>query len=311
MHEPLDIAEIVTPAEVADRAGTPVDVAATVIEAHRYAVTSIAAGGAPVVFTSSDVFGPRDHPAVIALRSDRTLVGAGTASGRTDRTFAESLLDAGVRWPSARFHPVAEWELVDVGAELAAMRDPSITDDLAADVLLAWWDGIDDLSDRMVDDHLEITVLWRSSWKVLERAFEDWLETHLHTLVTGTDLELVRRQWRTRGRTVADLLCRVAADFAGDLRAGDLVVVENKAVEATLDHLDQLMGYVDHARADADTVVGVLAAPSTTEVVANRGLDLGCIVRTWAELGFLDHHWCPGSSRTPIADALVSLSVDG
>jgi hypothetical protein len=306
VHEPLDIADIVTPAEVADRAATSVEVAAVVIEAHRYGVTSIAAGGAPVLFTSGDVFGPRDHPATVALRNDVT----GAMVGDAERTLAESMLDSGVRWPSARFHPVAEWELADMSAALTAARRPDITREITDDVLQAWWDGIDALSDRMIDDCVEITVLWRASWKVLERAFEDWLEAHLHALIAGTDLELVSRQWRTRGRTVADLLCRVTADFEGDLRAGDLVVVENKAVEATLAHLDQLMGYVEHARADADTVVGVLAAPSTTEVVANRGLDLGCLVRTWAELGFLDHHWSPGAASTPIADALASLAVD-
>lgn len=307
MHEPLDIADIVTAAEVADRAGTSVDVATIVVEAHRYGVTSIAAGGAPVLFTSGDVFGPRDHPATIALRHDES----GSLTGDADRTLAEAMRDAGVRWPSARFHPVAEWELIDVSIALAAARRPDITPTIADDVLQAWWDGIDALSHRMIDDNVEIVVLWRASWKVLERAFEDWLEAHLHTLIAGTDLELVSRQWRTRGRTVADLLCRVTADFEGDLRAGDLVVVENKAVEATLAHLEQLLGYVAHARAHADTVVGVLAAPSTTEVVANRGLDLGCLVRTWAELGFLDHHWAPDSTATPIADALVSLAIDG
>jgi hypothetical protein len=172
----------------------------------------------------------------------------------------------------------------------------------------AWWElASESAFDGMLDD-----AVIRRSWNRNERQFEDWLELH-PDVVPGLDLEFVARQWRTPAGTVADLVFKVAASSSLDHQVGEIVIVENKATEATPADVEQLLGYVAYARAvglgAGSRVHGLLAAPSIGHR-ANAAAASGEVTTvTWGELGYLDHLWGAEMATAPIRSVLEELRV--
>ncbi len=136
--------------------------------------------------------------------------------------------------------------------------------------------------------------------------FGDWLELNMaHLEFDGIRLALVKRQWRTPARMIADLVCRVIAGN-DSATVGDLVVVENRAIEADVHAVHQLAGYVDHldkAHPEA-AVFGLLVAPGFGDAARSQLTAEGFGGIRWAELGYFDHVWHPNSGHTTIADVL-------
>jgi hypothetical protein len=200
-----------------------------------------------------------------------------------------------------------DWELIVVTEGLARCHCPDITGEAVDRILEVWTDLCTDLAERA--DGTDVVV--RRSWDVLERDFEDWLESNLDTLF-GEPLELVKRQWRTPSGKIADLVARVVnPSTSSPFEHGTHIVIENKAGEATNDAVRQVYGYAVEADAVFDGgVLPVLAAAGIGDRAEVEAGELGVVTRTWGEVGYLDHLWCPEGSDTPVADFLHRIKND-
>jgi hypothetical protein len=296
----FDVREVVPADEVARIAGVAVETAKVVVDAHLFGCEAVAASGSTVVLFTGGVIGPSDSAVRRFVDADleRLCELLGDDQSLADVVTA-SMPPAG---QSPRYGPMFDSELLSLTESLARCYLPDISAETVDATINAWTDLCLDLPDR--DDGRDIVV--RRSWDVLERDFEKWLEVNLNT-VFGERLELIKRQWRTPSGKVADLMARfVELSDGSPFEAGMHVVIENKAGEATVKAVHQVHGYA----VEADEVLGVgvlpvLAATDIGDRAEVEADELGVVTRTWGELGFLDHLWCPHGSLTPIADFLV------
>jgi hypothetical protein len=106
---------------------------------------------------------------------------------------------------------------------------------------------------------------------------------------------------------------KVAASSSLDHQVGEIVIVENKATEATPADVEQLLGYVAHARAvglgAGRRVHGLLAAPSIGHRANSAAASGEVTTVTWGELGYLDHLWGAEMATAPIRSVLEELGV--
>lgn len=118
--------------------------------------------------------------------------------------------------------------------------------------------------------------MYRVSPVGLERHFEDWLVENLSSLASvGYPVEIHRdpvngksgRQWPFIVAGRADMVCRVSADQP-PLHRGDWLIVENKAVVAGPEALEQVRRYMAAARETlalgSERVFGLLLADGST-----------------------------------------------
>ncbi len=129
---------------------------------------------------------------------------------------------------------------------------------------------------------------------ISERDYEDWICEHLPAVLRHDDAFLIGRQIILQDGTRLDVL----AGVPGEDGAVDVVVIEVKAVEATVAHIAQLLGYmglIHTALLEATdpihhicnerlrSVRGVLAAPAPVPDAVMR--TIGCITELeWCEL---------------------------
>lgn len=296
-----DIRQVVTAEQVAAAAGTPVDVARAVVDAHLFAIDAVAASGV-VGVTICGVLGPpdsavrrrvdRDLDELLALLDDDTRL-----ADVVDRT-----KPSGEQSP--RHQPIFEDELVELTSALAAARRPEIAPGETLTVLDAWW-GLCEVA--IADGAINHDVVVRSSWDALERDLEDWLEAHLDALF-GVPLELVQRQWCTPHGGIADLVARVPEGHADLLTGVELIVVENKAGDATAAAVDQVLGYATAAEeALGGPAVAMVAATGFGDGAEKAADDHDVITRTWGDLGFLDRLWDPDGAAEPIRAFLDAI----
>lgn len=152
----------------------------------------------------------------------------------------------------------------------------------------------------------------------LERHFEDWLENNMQALQrfgfelhvdSGTARHRGGRQFRFPDRRRPDLICR-ARKGSGELRAGDWVVIENKAGMADLPVLEQLEDYTAQTRRDFATkeerVFGLLLADGVTVPLQERLWEGGWSYISLSALGYRDHLFAtsPPDQPTPSEDVV-------
>lgn len=134
---------------------------------------------------------------------------------------------------------------------------------------------------------------YRVSHVGLERDFEAWLMQNLDVLAAaGYPVEDVKQQKRLGSAGIPDLVCRIAKDTIF-LRAGDWLVIENKATPVGLAALDQLRRYVDGVEATlasaGESVYGLLIADGITVALQRALFDEGFGYLSLAGLGYRDH----------------------
>ena len=93
------------------------------------------------------------------------------------------------------------------------------------------------------------------------------------------------------------------------MQVGDIIVVENKALELTSADVDQVLGYVNHIEGsnllvDAQAVDGVLAGSGVGYRAEVRAQVEGIDTVTWAELGYSDYIWQGHNRTSPIREFL-------
>lgn len=194
---------------------------------------------------------------------------------------------------------------IDLSAETLELYPVAFPIDVFAD-LLAWrqvdWDSpeVDRLEDvfrawRATFDAGpdEIDRRYRVSHVGLERDFETWLMGNLDSLAgAGYPVAEVRRQRRLGDAGIPDLVCRISED-SHPLRAGDWLVIENKATPVDLPAHEQLMRYVtalERELGDAEeTVHGLLISDGTTVRLQQALLSDGLGFLSLTGLGYRDH----------------------
>lgn len=125
-----------------------------------------------------------------------------------------------------------------------------------------------------------------------EADFQRWLINNLDALDRhGYPVELVKAEHRLPTGRRLDLLCRVTRDDE-PLRAGDYLIIENKATPVDLPALDQLAGYVDtfqESLSSDERAFGLLISDGTTIRLQNALIDRNFGHLSLSALGYRDH----------------------
>jgi hypothetical protein len=287
---------VISPADVAGSAGVDVATASVLVDAYRFAVTAIAVTGATVVSPTDAVYGPSDSG---ERRYVQKNLGPLLEAWNDDLSFGDHVdTYAKGAFAPANLTALIHSDLDELVLQLAKVRSPDSKPEELQRTLAVWHELVDDLIDAPPAD---MDVMWGSVWKELERDFEQWLVDNLAGIdFYGLHLELVKRQWRAPDVTIADMLCRIVSDDEDEELVGDLVVIENKAVEANVAAVEQLLRYVDHVAAahPGVGVHGILAAPGIGDAAREALKKYGLAGFRWGELGYLDHLWHPSPHHT-------------
>jgi hypothetical protein len=186
-----------------------------------------------------------------------------------------------------RTGPREVWTCEDLEPLVAHLTQlPDSTAEVAtAKVLAAFWEAA-------AEEGQAQAWVWPYDRVALERQIEDWLEANLHELATfGLNVRVAQptagtsgRQWRSLdGTNRLDLLLETTEDgpttvdgLDGDeeleFRAGDLVVVELKAVPLSRDSVQQVRRYMR----------------AVEEEVANERMVWGLLIGAGADSSFYD-----------------------
>jgi hypothetical protein len=304
-----DIREILVP-EVVRTTGIELGVVRAAADAELFAIAAYANSGGTVLTASGHVQAPIGSRFADWMIGDEDDPMAIVASVGDDEPLSAVIEHLPFDVPLPRFLPVFEFELDELAVQLAAARDPGLDLSMFAHALDAWRATSNEFSFRAavgLEDLSDVVI--RRLWETSERAFEDWQMDNLDMLPELRP-EVVRRQWRTPDGTIADVLCRIIESEVDGFHPRDLIVIENKAFEATTGAVEQLAGYVDHARRQYETddvrVHGMLVALSIGDAVETAAEDAGFITLTWGEIGYLDHLWSPVGDTHAIRDFLES-----
>lgn len=147
-------------------------------------------------------------------------------------------------------------------------------------------------------------VNYRVSAAGLEKDFDIWLSNNLRALGDDYPVRVVATQHRFKNNRRLDFLCEFVRDTVV-FRAGDLLVIENKANLAGMSALTQLRDYVELVESEYagpnQTVAGLLICDGTT-VELSCGLHAaGFGYLTLSALGYRDHLY----RRAGLARAVV------
>ena len=288
--------DVISPAAVATSAGVAVAAASVVVDAYRFAVSAIAVSGASILMPSGVVYGPSDsgQRRFIDKNLERLL-----EAWTDDLTFGDHVdTYANGAFAPANLTALIDGELDEIVVQLATVKSPDSQPDELWRALDVWHELLDNLVDAPPADR---DVVWGSVWSELERDFEQWLVDDLAGIdFYGLHLELVKRQWRAPDGTIADMLCRIVGDERDGSLVGDLLVIENKAVEANVAAVEQLGRYVTLVEAahPGVGVQGILAAPGIGDAARQALKGAGFAGFRWGELGYLDHLWHPSPHHT-------------
>ena len=202
----VDVREIVTPQKVAAVAGVTAEIAQVVVDAHIFGIRSMVASGATIVRLTGDAWEPPYNAAGKYITQNLRRLFKGVIAG--DELAALVAKGMPIGSPVPRYDPALEDELLPLTEWLTQCRIPEITTSDVEATLNAWWDLERELVEQVEDGAITVEVVLRRGWDASEREFEDWLELNLAKAL-GSNLTLIKRQWRAPFGGIADLLVKI------------------------------------------------------------------------------------------------------
>ena len=256
---------------IVSRTGHPRDLVVSVVSDVRFAIDDLCADDLSL-FLTGIVFMRRGDPVATRLWALLEDPNGALPKNLDELEPSELATLLGLDLSLVEQFPVA-WA-VDVLSEVLRVRGLEGADEAT---ILVFADIIDEWLDTFFRPPAgHIRPLYQVSPVGLERHFEDWLVRNLPLLAPfGYPVEVFSdpasrrtgRQWRFPGAGYADLVCRVTSDEA-TLRRGDWLVIENKAVVAGSEALEQVRRYMASARETlargSERVFGLLLADGST-----------------------------------------------
>lgn len=300
-----EVRQVIAAGWVAERAQVPAQIARAIVDAHLFGVVALAASGVPIQIADS-FWSAHDCPFTHELSKlfvSEAWDGFDQHAGDL-HSFARTIFPPEV--PEPRYAPIFERQLGILDGQLAVHLVGAI-DQKVVDRVISEWIAL--VADAIVQGRLNNAVLKRS-WERDEAGFESWMVEERPRLL-GAEWELVKRQWRAPDGTRADLICRaITMSDECDVEAGDIIVLENKALEVTSSDIDQVRRYVQHIAqsdlvGDGQGVHAVVAGSGVGYRADLRADDEHVDAVTWAELGYSDYIWQGHNRTSPIRDFLT------